>query len=303
MPFRWWGKVVGLTALFSAALIVVLPRPLEFQKGVLEVEAIDVGQGDALLLITPEGKTLLVDGGGFGGPQRTSGSVNHRSNFDIGEDVVSPVLWARGIRRLNVVALSHAHSDHMDGLHAILRNFHPHELWVGKNPRTDGYQALLSEAAQFGVAVQTHLAGDQLSFGGTQISVLAPDANYQPGTTPSNNDSLVLRVSFRQTAVLLEGDAENPVEQEMVKRGGLKSTLLKVGHHGSLSSTTPEFLAAVAPSVGVISVGRKNHYEHPRLETLQKLQAAHVQTFRTDLHGISCFFLDGTKVDSQPMCK
>lgn len=303
MPFQWWGRAVGVTALLSAALIVVLPRPLEFRKGVLEVEAIDVGQGDALLLITPDGKTLLVDGGGFGGAPQTAGIVNHRSNFDIGEDVVSPVLWSRGIHRLDVVALSHAHSDHMDGLHAILRNFHPRELWVGKNPRTDGYQALLAEAAQLGVAVQTHLAGDRLFFGGTQISVLAPDANYQPGIMPSNNDSLVLRVNFGQTAVLLEGDAESPVEQEMVKRGGLKSMLLKVGHHGSLSSTTPEFLAAVAPTVGVISVGKKNHYEHPRLETLQKLQDARVQTFRTDLDGISCFFLDGTKVDSRPMCR
>jgi len=298
-----WGRLAGIAAMFCAALLVVIPRGVQHNRTALELEVIDVGQGDALLLITPDGKTMLLDGGGFGGPQRNIGISNTKSNFDIGEDVVSPVLWARGIRRLDVAVLSHAHSDHMDGLHAILRDFHPHELWVGKNPSTDGYKALLLEAAQLGVVVKTHLAGESFPFGETRVNVLAPESSYVPGRIPSNNDSLVLRVSYGKTAALLEGDAESPVEQEMMRNGDLKSSLLKIGHHGSLSSTTPEFLAAVSPAIGIISVGAKNHYEHPRLETLEKLQQARVQTFRTDLHGISCFFLDGTKVVSRPMCR
>ena len=110
-----------------AALAAVMPRPIERPNGALLMEAIDVGQGDSLLIITPDGKTLLVDGGGFGGGPRQA-----PQDFDIGEEVVSPALWARGIRHLDAVALSHAHSDHMGGLPAVLRNFHPDELVGGQ---------------------------------------------------------------------------------------------------------------------------------------------------------------------------
>ena len=106
--------------MIAAAVAVVMPRPIEHPRDALLVEAIDVGQGDSLLLITPEGKTMLVDGGGFGGGPRQA-----PQDFDIGEEVVSPVLWSRGIRHLDVVALSHAHSDHMGGLPSVLRNFRP----------------------------------------------------------------------------------------------------------------------------------------------------------------------------------
>ena len=106
--------------MIAAAVAVVMPRPIEHPHDALLVEAIDVGQGDSLLLITPEGKTMLVDGGGFGGGPRQA-----PQDFDIGEEVVSPALWSRGIRHLDVVALSHAHSDHMGGLPSVLRNFRP----------------------------------------------------------------------------------------------------------------------------------------------------------------------------------
>jgi len=118
-----------------------------------------VGQGDSLLLTTPDGKTLLVDGGGFGGAPR-----HVAQTFDIGEEVVSPALWARGIHHLDAVALSHAHSDHMGGLPAVLRNFHPHELWVGNNPHGAAYDALMAEAAGLHVRLRSLRAGDNMSF-------------------------------------------------------------------------------------------------------------------------------------------
>ena len=292
-----WQRRAAWAALLLAALIAVMPRPIDHPRDALLVEAIDVGQGDSLLLITPDGKTLLVDGGGFGGgPQQAP------QDFDIGEEVVSPALWARGIRRLDVVALSHAHSDHLGGLPAVLRNFHPTELWVGNNPRVAGYNALLDEAAQQHVRMRSLRGGDALALGDTQVNVLAPMRDYQPGAEPDNNDSLVLHVAYEATSVLLEGDAEAPIEQAMLGEHGLRSTLLKVGHHGSVSSTTPEFLARVAPQWAVISCGLHNRYGHPREEVLEELQAAKAHTYSTDVNGAMCFDLNGKSVSAQPLC-
>ena len=241
---RWLRRGVW-AALVLAALVAVAPRPVDRPRGAMLMEAIDVGQGDSLLVITPDGKTLLVDGGGFGGGPRQA-----PQEFDIGEEVVSPALWARGIRHLDAVALTHAHSDHMGGLPAVLRNFHPDEFWVGNNPRFAAYNALLEEAAALHVRVRSFRAGDAFAFGGTQVNVLAPFRNYQPEATPTNNDSLVLHMAFGATSVMLEGDAEAPIEQAMLAEPGLASTLLKVGHHGSITSTRPEFLKPRGPAVG-----------------------------------------------------
>jgi competence protein ComEC len=296
---RWprGAALASLAALFLAAVIAVLPRPIDHPHNALLVEAIDVGQGDSLLLITPDGKTLLVDGGGFGGGPRQA-----PQDYDIGEEVVSQVLWSRGIRHLDAVALSHAHSDHMGGLPAVLRNFHPAELWVGNNPRFGAYLALLDEAAGLHVRVRSLSAGDSFSFGSTQVSVLAPFRGYQPGAEPSNNDSMVLKVGYGATSALLEGDAEAPVEEAMLADPELASTLLKVGHHGSMTSTRPAFLARVHPEWAVISCGLRNRYGHPRVEVLQELEAAKVRTFSTDINGASCFRLDGKTTTPDLAC-
>jgi len=290
-----WLRHGAWAALALAALAAVVPRPVDRPHGALLVEAIDVGQGDSLLVITPDGKTLLVDGGGFGGGPREVSHAGAASgqDFDIGEEVVAPALWARGIRHLDAVALSHAHSDHIGGLPAVLRDFRPHELWVGNNPRSQAYNALLDEAAALHVQVKSFRAGDKFAFGATRVGVLAPFRDYQPGAEPSNNDSLVLHVAYGATSVMLEGDAEAPIEQAMLSEQDLASTLLKVGHHGSITSTRPEFFARVAPQWAVISCGLHNRYGHPRQEVLEELQKAKVRTFRTDIHGASCFELDG----------
>jgi competence protein ComEC len=292
-----WARRGAWACLLLAALIAVLPRPVDRPRDALLVEAIDVGQGDSLLLISPDGKTMLVDGGGFGG-----GPNQAPQDYDIGEEVVSEVLWSRGIRRLDVVALSHAHSDHMGGLPAVLRNFHPAELWVGNNPRFSAYNALLDEAASLNVRVRSLRAGDAFALGSTRVSVLAPFRGYQPGPLPTNNDSLVLRVAYGATSVLLEGDAEAPIEEAMLGEPGLASTLLKVGHHGSNTSTRPEFLARVAPQWAVISCGLHNRYGHPRREVLEELEAAKVRTFSTDINGAACFRLDGKTTTPDLAC-
>lgn len=283
--------------LAAAAIAVLVPRPVDHPRNALLVEAIDVGQGDSILLISPDGKTLLIDGGGLGGGLRQA-----PQNFDIGEEVVSPALWSRGIHHLDVVALSHAHSDHMGGLPAILKNFRPGELWVGNNPPVAAYRSLLEEAAGLGIKVRAFRAGDSASFGSAQMNVLAPFADYRPAAEPGNNDSLVLRVVFGDTSVLLEGDAEAPIEEAMLAESALQSTLLKVGHHGSATSTRPSFLERVVPQWAIISCGLHNHYGHPRAEVLEQLQTAHVRTFSTDIDGATCFELNGKNVSASVFC-
>ncbi len=296
MQTRWLRRGAWM-ALTCAALAAIAPRPVQHPHDALLVEAIDVGQGDSLLLITPEGKTLLVDAGGFGGGPRMT-----PQQFDIGEEVVSAALWARGIRHLDAVALSHAHSDHMGGMPAVLRNFHPDELWVGTNPKSAAYDALLDQAAQQQVRVRHFIAGDLVSLGSARIHVLAPSADYRPGAEASNDDSLVLHVAYRATSVLLEGDAEAPVERAMLAEHGLQSQLLKVAHHGSATSTQPAFLARVAPQCAVISCGLRNRYGHPRIEILNELQVAGVHTSSTDIEGAVCFRLNGQTVEREVSC-
>jgi competence protein ComEC len=297
-----WRRRAAWAALVGAALAVVFPRPIQHPRDAMLVEAIDVGQGDSLLIITPDGKTMLVDGGGLAARgqnapyQRDEGGAAAGSasqEFDIGEEVVSPALWARGIRRLDVVALSHAHADHMGGLPAVLRNFHPAELWVGNNPRTTAYDALLRDSADLRVRTRSFHSGETLRLGAVNIDVLAPLPGYEPGLLPVNNDSMVLRVAYGASSVLLEGDAEAPVEEGMLRGPGLASTLLKIGHHGSVTSTTPGFLARVAPQWSVISCGLHNRFGHPRPEILAELEQARVRTFSTDINGATCFRLDG----------
>jgi competence protein ComEC len=291
--FRW----LAVCAVALAAVLSIVPRPVEHPRDGLLVEAIDVGQGDAILLITPEGKSLLVDAGGPGGGPRPT-----QADFDIGEEVVAPALWARGIRQLDVVALSHAHSDHMGGMAAILRDFHPRELWVGNNPPVASYLALLDVAAHLHMQVRSLHAGDERMLGTDRVRVLAPLVGYQPGNEPTNNDSLVLQVLNGGTSVLLEGDAEAPVEAAMLAETDLQSSLLKVGHHGSKTSSTPAFLERVQPQVAVISCGLHNHYGHPSSQTLLALQAHDVRTLSTDLVGASCFVLDGHSVRVDAGC-
>jgi competence protein ComEC len=217
------------------------------------------------------------------------------SDFDFGEDVVSPYLWQRGISRLDVVIISHGHSDHIGGMPSVLRNFRPREMWVGIVPQSDAFAQLLQMAHDQGIKVVQLGTGDQFEFSGTMVRVYAPPREPEMGRPPRNNDSLVLTLTYKNSGVLLEGDAEKPVER-VVASEGPQAQLMKIAHNGSTTSTIPELLAEVHPKFAFISVGAHNNFGHPRLETLTHLQQSRVATYRTDLDGAVTFYLDGSGV-------
>lgn len=282
-----WAAIVALPLV---ALIVLWPERSIVSPGMMEVTAIDVGQGDSIFIVSPDGATMLIDAGGPVGAVTEAAEATSR--FDVGEEVVSPYLWSRRFRRLDVLALSHAHSDHMGGMPAVLRNFRPRELWVSIDPNSDAYRSLLDETRDLGVTVRHFYAGTQLAWGGTQITMLAPEAGYVNPREPINNDSLVMRMQYGDASVLLEGDAEAPSEREMLSHGRVAPvTLLKIGHHGSRTSTTQEFFNAAAPKDAVVSVGKGNTFGHPRYEVIERIADARTKLYRTDEFGLTTFLL------------
>jgi competence protein ComEC len=291
-----WGLCGVLAA--SALTIAIYPFGEKWTKGSLELTALDVGQGDSLLLVSPGGKTLLIDGGGaFGG---FPGHEEH-NRIDPGEEAVSPYLWSRGFQRLDVVALTHAHQDHLGGLSAILENFRVGRLWIGREVSSPALARLEELARARKIPIEHELRGKSFHWDGVDGDFLWPEIPPEEiGPSAKNNDSLVLRVHFGSRTLLLPGDAEKQVEREILSENGLetmRSDVLKVGHHGSKNSTTREFLAAVQPRIGIISTGEDNPYGHPSPELLERLENAGVRILGTDRDGAVHLVTDGARME------
>jgi competence protein ComEC len=292
---RRWKFPALACSLALFATICWQPWKPEIRPRLLEFTAIDVNQGDSLFLVFPNGETMLVDAGGFPGAERMA----RKPQIDIGEDVVSPYLWSRRIRHLDYAVLTHGHSDHMGGLAAILDNFHPRTLWIGVEPETPEWNKIQQAASRNHVQIiALNRNSPIVSIGEAQVRVLAPSPDYVPGDHASNDDSLVLEVKYGHRSILLTGDAERPVEQDMAASGELgQVTLLKVGHHGSKTSSSEDFLEHINPRLAVISDGYKNQFHHPHPDVLARLAEHHAAVFRTDQRGLITFRTDGDKID------
>lgn len=284
---RWAAFAVVMLPL--GTIIALWPRHALTVPDKLEISAIDVGQGDSLFVAAPNGHTMLIDAGGPVGRGESSAAT---SAFDIGEEVVSPYLWSRRIGRLDVLVLTHAHSDHMGGMLSVMQNFRPREFWISVDHDLDTYRSLIRTAQDLGITVRHLHAGDAIPWGGVQLSILSPAVSYSSPGAPSNSDSLVMRMDYGKASALLEGDAEADSERSMLDRGLAPVTLLKIGHHGSRTSTTEEFFRALHPRVAVVSVGKNNSFGHPRGEVIERIARSGTLLYRTDEFGLTTFLLD-----------
>ena len=291
---RWAARAAAIMVAALAALIAIYPFAPRLDAQHLEITLLDVGQGDSIFLAFPDGKTMLLDGGGLAGSAYVR---SRRPGIDVGEDVVSPFLWSRGLKRLDVVALTHAHLDHLGGLAAVLHNFQVGELWVGRDIQSPAYMALLQEAREHGVPIIHRQRGDQLDWDGVRMQVLWPD-NIEPARTAGNNDSLVLRLEAGHEILLLTGDIERPVERALLDDGdSLGADFLKVPHHGSRTSTTGPFLDSVHPRFAAISVGENNAFGHPHADVLERIATEGAHLYRTDRDGAITILTGGNQME------
>ncbi len=280
-------------ALHSAAFCLLLLLLLWHNSGPkhLRLTFLDVGQGDACLIQIPPDLNVLVD----------SGDRNRWRDY--GQRSVVPVCRYYGVKRLRYAVVTHPHSDHYGGMLTVLRTLRVDTLVISPYAdSTKGYRRLLQEAKRRNIPIVKRERGQTLNFGeNARAYILSPVARFEKvkwhNGREINNSSIVLRVCYGKNAFLLSGDAQKEAEKVMNSFGSfLKSHVLKVGHHGSSTSSTPEFLNLIQPDFAVISVGKHNKFHHPSNKTLHTLQALGIPVLRTDRLGALVFESDGRRV-------
>jgi competence protein ComEC len=268
------------TVVYLAALVAIVSGAGVTRFGrtgeTLRLTAFDVGQGESMLLETGA-HTLLVDTGGapFGG------------GIDIGRRVLAPALWARGIRSLDALLVTHGDPDHLGGAVAVANDFRPRQIWEGiRVPQHLLTQDLMHEAARLRIPITPLRAGETMRLDEVQLRVLHPAPPDWERRRVRNDDSVVLEVVYGDVAILLTGDISAEIERAVVPLlTPARIRVLKVAHHGSRTSSSSALLESWRPQFAVISCGRGNRFGHPTLEVLQRLEAIGATILRTDLEG------------------
>jgi len=277
------ASVLPLACAQLILLLVLILHPLSNARARanLEIDFLDVGQGDSALITMPDGTTLLVDGGGD-----TIDSTRR-----IGETVVSEYLWWRGLSRIDYVLPTHADADHIDGLNDVLKNFNVRAALIARRPADDPEFAKFSQTlARTNTYSETIEAGDVIQFGDVMVSVLWPPAG---GDKSANNDSVVLKIQYGERSILLTGDIEQAAERSLVASTRLHTDVIKVPHHGSKTSSTEGFVTATKPQFAIISVGRNSRFGHPHREVVERWQANGATVLTTGKSGTITITTDG----------
>jgi competence protein ComEC len=275
---RFHPIVVASAILLAVALSAASPARA---AGTLRIDFIDVGQGDAALITSPTGKTVLVDGG----PSQAARALN-------------TFLDAETDRPLDLILLSHRHEDHLGGLVAAVHHRGARLFLDAPVPHPGpAYTALMHELGDRQVVVRQATRGRRIDLGGGAVMTLLgpPDPPITGSRSDVNANSVVARLSYRKFAVLFTGDAEAPTEQWLLAAGApVQATVLKVAHHGSRYASRVGFLRQVGAQVAVVSVGARNEYHHPAPETLEHLARSGAHVYRTDVDGTVTLETDGT---------
>ena len=293
------GLMTSLAVTLAAGAVIVFhPYSAPGASGNLQIDFLDVGQGDSALVTFPSGETMLVDGGG-----RVSYSNDAQSEFEpdvprIGEAVVSEFLWERGYSRVDYLVVTHADADHIQGLVDVARNFQVGCVLVGRVPLANPeFESLRSVLMRRSIPVRSIARGDDLFIGGAEIEILNPVEDIPAAS--SNNWSVVIRIGYGSRKFLLTGDIESQAESDIVNSVGtqLRADLIKVAHHGSRTSSTGEFVEHTKPGVAVISVGRRSRFGHPHREIVERWRLAGANVLTTGEKGTITVSTDGRNLE------
>src|SRR5688572_1815046 len=316
MPLKepgWAARLTPGLMLAQAILFgVVIARPLSAggTSGEMRVDFLDVGQGDSALITMPGGTTMLVDGGGRQNFLRPGSVESEREPFvrdarGVGEAVVSEYLWWLGLDRIDYVVATHADADHIDGLNDLARNFSVRAALVGRSPFKDAEFAKFHQtAADRGIPIFLVSSGDVLRFGGISASILWPLAALNAEAGSRNNDSLVMRLRFKERSILFTGDIEGPAEAAILAlQPSLQVDVVKVAHHGSKTSSTQDFISGTQAKLAIISVGRTSIFGHPHKEVVERWHNLGAEMLTTGQSGMITVTTDGKTLQYETFVK
>ena len=271
-------RIIVLKAcrIFCVILILVVIIQLN-QK--LEIHFLDVGQGDSCFIVTPHNKTILVDGGG-----------STSSSFDVGKDTLIPYILDRGYTKIDYIFISHFDQDHVGGILTVLQELRVGKIYINKQgENSQNYEKFLEIVSEKKLDVQVVKAGDKILIDNLSFNILWP-TEKQISENILNNNAIVMKLHYRNFSMLFTGDIEEPAEKAILntyknKLEIFQSTILKVAHHGSKSSSTQEFLDVVKPKIALIGVGENNLFGHPNAHVIERLEECGIKVFRTDESG------------------
>ena len=278
--FTWCNLSKKLSLILSALLLIGISADVfwRYEKtkptGKLEVNFLDVGQGDSAFLRLPSGKKILIDGGG-----------TWMGEFDIGKSVIAPFIWEKGFLNVDYLVVSHPQPDHYKGLIFIAKHLNPKEFWYGPSELPEELQKILRELKEKGVIIRRLYKNIDFHIDGVNFKVLHPPPEFV--SKDVNDQSLVLKIEWNDRSVLFTGDITEKAEIELSREASdLKSEVLKVPHHGSKTSSSYPFAREVSPSFAIISVGRNNPYGHPHQRVVSRYEGLGATVLRTDLCGM-----------------